>query len=128
MLAATDSLGSVAVDRVADIVLLAGNPLEHIGRTPAIRDVLVSGGDPLSLSDARLVDIVARLRAIEHVDVIRLCTRMPVTMPQRITQELLQALARPPRRTPPRRPPAPPPRVRRGTRGAGTARPVAPWS
>ena len=66
--------------------------IEHIGRTPAIRDVLVSGGDPLSLSDARLVDIVARLRAIEHVDVIRLCTRMPVTMPQRITQELLQAL------------------------------------
>lgn len=66
--------------------------IAHIGRTPAIRDVLISGGDPLSLSDARLVDIVARLRAIEHVEVIRLCTRMPVTMPQRITAALLEAL------------------------------------
>ena len=64
----------------------------YIADTPAIKDVLVSGGDPLSLSDTRLVQIVAALRAIKHVEVIRLCTRNPVTLPQRITEALLKAL------------------------------------
>lgn len=64
----------------------------YLRRTPAVRDVLVSGGDPLSLSDARLVEIVASLRAIDSVEVIRLCTRNPVTLPQRITPALVAAL------------------------------------
>jgi lysine 2,3-aminomutase len=71
-------------------MLAAG--IDYIRRTPAIKDVLISGGDPLSLADARLVEIVAELRAIDSVEVIRLCTRNPVTLPQRITDELLAAL------------------------------------
>ncbi len=66
--------------------------LEYLRATPAIKDVLISGGDPLSLSDARLVEIVAELRTIPSVEIIRLCTRNPVTLPQRITTELLAAL------------------------------------
>jgi lysine 2,3-aminomutase len=54
--------------------------------------VLISGGDPLSLSDARLVEIAAELRSIPSVEILRLCTRNPVTLPQRITPELLTAL------------------------------------
>ncbi len=64
----------------------------YLRATPAIRDVLISGGDPLSLSDAKLVEIVTELRTIESVEVIRLCTRNPVTLPQRITTELLERL------------------------------------
>ena len=66
--------------------------LEYLRATPAIKDVLISGGDPLSLSDGRLVEIVAELRSIPSVEIIRLCTRNPVTLPQRITAELLTAL------------------------------------
>lgn len=66
--------------------------LSYLRRTPAIKDVLISGGDPLSLSDARLAEIAAALREIESVEVIRLCTRNPVTLPQRITDGLVQAL------------------------------------
>jgi lysine 2,3-aminomutase len=66
---------------------------EYLRRTPQVRDVLVSGGDPLSLTDDRLVEIVASLRAIPSVEVIRLCTRQPVTLPQRITPALVSRLA-----------------------------------
>jgi lysine 2,3-aminomutase len=66
--------------------------LDYVRRTPAIKDVLISGGDPLSLSDARLLELVADLRAIPSVEVIRLCTRNPVTLPQRITPALVEAL------------------------------------
>lgn len=66
----------------------------YLRRTPAVRDVLISGGDPLSLSDRKLAEIMARLREIESVEVIRLCTRNPVTLPQRLTDELLEALRR----------------------------------
>ena len=59
--------------------------IAYIARTPAVRDVVISGGDPLSLSDERLDALLGRLRAIEHVDVIRVGTRNPVTLPQRIT-------------------------------------------
>jgi lysine 2,3-aminomutase len=65
---------------------------DYLRRTPAVKDVLVSGGDPLSLSDARLRDIVAKLRAIPSVEVIRICTRNPVTLPMRVTDELVAAL------------------------------------
>src|SRR3569623_13833 len=64
----------------------------YIGRTPAIRDVLISGGDPLTLSTDRLEDIVARVRAIPHVEIIRIGTRVPVVLPMRIDDELCAML------------------------------------
>ena len=66
--------------------------VEYIRRTPEIRDVLVSGGDPLTLSDAGLDLILSKLREIEHVEIIRIGTRIPVTMPMRVTPALLSML------------------------------------
>ena len=66
--------------------------LAYIRSTPSVRDVLLSGGDPLTLSDERLSELLVGLRAVEHVEVIRLGTRNPVTLPQRITPELCEAL------------------------------------
>jgi lysine 2,3-aminomutase len=59
---------------------------------PEIRDVIVSGGDPLAMSTDRVVRVVRSLRDIESVETIRLATRVPVALPQRITAELLNAL------------------------------------
>ena len=64
----------------------------YIAKTPQIRDVLISGGDPLTLDDEQLEDIVARLRAIPHVEIIRIGTRAPSTLPMRVTPELLAML------------------------------------
>jgi len=61
---------------------------------PAVRDVIVSGGDPLVMSTERLAGVLARLRAIQSVETIRLATRVPVTLPQRVTAELVRALRR----------------------------------
>lgn len=66
--------------------------IEYIKKTKEIRDVLLSGGDALCVSDKRLEYILENLRAIDHVEVIRLGTRAPVVMPQRITQELCDML------------------------------------
>ncbi len=66
--------------------------IEYIARTPQIRDVLLSGGDPLLLPPKILEDILRRLRAIEHVEIIRIGSRVPVFMPQRITPELVEML------------------------------------
>ena len=68
--------------------------LAYIAATPAVRDVLLSGGDPLSLSDKRLDEILGRLLEIEHVDLVRIGTRNPVTLPQRITPELARILSK----------------------------------
>jgi lysine 2,3-aminomutase len=68
--------------------------LDYIARTPRIRDVLLSGGDPLLLSTRRLEYLVSRLRAIPHVETIRIGTRMPVVCPMRIDAELVAALRR----------------------------------
>lgn len=57
-----------------------------------IHDVIISGGDPLAMSTERLVGVVSRLRRIEHLDTIRLASRVPVTLPQRVTSELVDAL------------------------------------
>jgi len=62
--------------------------IDYIAGNPAIRDVLLSGGDPLSLDDERLEWILARLRAIPHVEFIRIGTKQPVVQPQRITPAL----------------------------------------
>lgn len=66
--------------------------IEYIRKTEAIRDVLLSGGDALLVSDEMLESIIRRLREIDHVEVIRLGTRVPVVMPQRITPELVAML------------------------------------
>lgn len=64
----------------------------YLERTPEVKDVLISGGDPLSLSDRKLAEICGRLRTIPSIEVLRLCTRNPVTLPHRITDELLEVL------------------------------------
>ncbi len=66
--------------------------LAYIARTPRIRDVLLSGGDPLLLSTRRLGSVLARLRAIPHVETIRIGTRLPVVCPMRIDDELVATL------------------------------------
>ena len=68
--------------------------LDWIARTPEIRDVLLTGGDPLVFSDARLEWLLERLRAIPHVELIRLGTRLPVTLPFRVTDALCSMLER----------------------------------
>jgi lysine 2,3-aminomutase len=65
---------------------------EYIRSTPAIRDVLISGGDPLALSDERLDWILTSLREIPHVEFIRIGTKMPAVLPQRITPALCRML------------------------------------
>jgi lysine 2,3-aminomutase len=65
---------------------------DYIRRTPTIRDVLLSGGDPLFMSEERLDWILSRLRAIPHVEFIRIGTKMPAVLPQRITRELCRVL------------------------------------
>ena len=66
--------------------------LDYIRNTPQIRDVLLSGGDPLLLSDQRLEWILGELRAIPHVEIIRIGSRVPVVLPSRITPELVSIL------------------------------------
>lgn len=65
---------------------------EYIRSNPMIRDVIISGGDPLVLSDERIDYILGELRKIEHVEIIRLGTRMPVVLPQRITDNLCEVI------------------------------------
>lgn len=66
--------------------------LDYIRQTPTVRDVLLSGGDPLALSEDRLDWLLARLREIPHVEFIRLGTKMPAVLPQRITPQLCRVL------------------------------------
>jgi len=66
--------------------------LEYIRQTPVVRDVLLSGGDPLMLSDEYLDWILTELRKIPHVQIIRIGTRMPVVLPYRITDSLTEVL------------------------------------
>ncbi len=66
--------------------------INYIKRHKEVRDVLLSGGDPFTLSDARLEKILKALRAIPHVEIIRIGTRTPVVMPMRITPQLVKML------------------------------------
>ncbi|OIR06368.1 L-lysine 2,3-aminomutase [mine drainage metagenome] len=68
--------------------------LRYIEAHPEIRDVLLSGGDPLLLSDRKLEHLLARLREIKHVEFIRIGSRIPVFLPQRITPELCEVFRR----------------------------------
>jgi len=66
--------------------------IAYIEQHPEIRDVLLSGGDPLLLSDEKLENLLGRLRAIPHVEFLRIGTRIPIFLPQRITPELCAVL------------------------------------
>jgi lysine 2,3-aminomutase len=66
--------------------------LAYIERTPSIRDVVLSGGDPLTLSDDRLDYVLGRLRAMPHIEIFRLGSRNMVTLPQRVTREFCDML------------------------------------
>lgn len=66
--------------------------IEYIKGNRKIRDVLISGGDPLILEDEVLENLIQKIRAISHVEVLRLGTRIPVTLPQRITENLVNML------------------------------------
>ncbi|MBN2568671.1 MAG: lysine 2,3-aminomutase [Deltaproteobacteria bacterium] len=68
--------------------------IDYIRKTPLIRDVLLSGGDPFLLSDEYLDWILTELRKIEHVEVVRIGTRTPVVLPYRITDNLLKVLVK----------------------------------
>jgi lysine 2,3-aminomutase len=65
---------------------------EYIRNTPMIRDVLLSGGDPLTLSDAKLEWILANLRSIPHVEIVRIGSKVPAVLPQRVTPQLVRVL------------------------------------
>lgn len=64
----------------------------YLREHPEIQDVIVSGGDPLVMSDARIASVLSELRAIESVAYVRVASRTPVTLPQRITESLCRAL------------------------------------
>jgi lysine 2,3-aminomutase len=68
--------------------------LEYLRRTPQVRDVLLSGGDPLVLAPKILEEILTRLREIPHIEIVRIGSRVPVFMPMRVTNELCDMLAR----------------------------------
>jgi lysine 2,3-aminomutase len=67
-------------------------PIAYIKQHPEIRDVLLSGGDPLLLSDEKLENLLGRLRAIPHVEFLRIGSRIPIFLPQRITPGLCAML------------------------------------
>jgi lysine 2,3-aminomutase len=81
-------------DRDAGAVSLAAlePALAYLSSHPEVRDVIVSGGDPLVMATARLVRLLTAVRAVPSVETIRLATRAPVTLPMRITRELVRAL------------------------------------
>ncbi|MDH4067743.1 MAG: KamA family radical SAM protein [Dehalococcoidia bacterium] len=68
--------------------------IDYISRHKAVRDVIISGGDPLTLSTRHLENIIGRIRRIRHVEIIRIGTRFPVVLPQRIDNELCSMLAK----------------------------------
>jgi len=66
--------------------------IDYISQNPKVRDVLISGGDPLTLPDFRLEYLISRLRKIPHVEIIRIGTKVPVVLPMRITKNLVKML------------------------------------
>ena len=68
--------------------------IAYIQSTPSVRDVLLSGGDPLTMPDEKLDWILRRLRRIPHVEIVRIGTKAPVVLPQRVTKHLTRMLKR----------------------------------
>lgn len=79
-------------DQEAMSTAMLDRAIAYIREHPEVRDVLISGGDPLAVPDRRLEYVIKNLRAIPHVEIIRIGTRMPVVLPQRITPELVNML------------------------------------
>ncbi len=71
-----------------------GAHADYVRRNPGIKDVIISGGDPLTMTTERLDEIIGRFRAIPTVDIIRIGTRAPATLPMRIDDELCEMLER----------------------------------
>jgi len=82
-------VGKPCIDLSKNVLL---EQIKYVQRTPAIRDVLLSGGDPLMLPDDTIEFLLKNLRAIPHVEVLRIGTRVPCTFPQRITPQLCNIL------------------------------------
>ena len=76
----------------AGIATRLDEAIDYIAETPAVRDVILSGGDPLLLPDDHLESILARLHKIPHLEIIRIGSRTPVTLPDRITPALCRML------------------------------------
>ena len=68
---------------------LLDEPLRHLEQDPSIHEVILSGGDPLTLDDTLLAELVHRISQIEHIRRLRLHSRMPIVIPQRVTDDLL---------------------------------------
>jgi lysine 2,3-aminomutase len=68
--------------------------IDYIAAHPEIRDVILSGGDPLMLSDDRIEALLTALRRIPHLEIVRIGTRVPVTLPERVTPKLVRLLNR----------------------------------
>jgi len=68
--------------------------IDYIAATPTIRDVLLSGGDPLTIATDKLEWLLSRLRAIPHVEFLRIGTKVPLVLPQRVTRDLTRMLRR----------------------------------
>ena len=68
--------------------------IRYIAESPQIREVIISGGDPLILDDQVLEGLLSALRAIKHVEILRIGSRVPVVLPMRITRDLCQMLKR----------------------------------
>jgi lysine 2,3-aminomutase len=68
--------------------------IDYVRRSPQVRDVLISGGDPFMLPDSALEYIVSQLRALPHVEMIRIGTKAPMVLPQRVTPALVRMLRR----------------------------------
>ncbi len=68
--------------------------MDYIRSNPGIRDVIISGGDPFTLSTKHLESIIKKIREIEHVEIIRIGSRVPVVLPQRIDNELCEMLSK----------------------------------
>jgi lysine 2,3-aminomutase len=73
---------------------IVDNGVKYIANTPAIRDVLITGGDPFIASDKAIEGLLEKLSAIPHVEIIRFGTRTPVTLPYRVTKKLANILAK----------------------------------
>jgi lysine 2,3-aminomutase len=71
---------------------LINGAIDYIASHPEIRDVVISGGDPLTMSDEKLEYILSRLRAISHLEIIRIGTKVPAVLPMRITEKLTAML------------------------------------
>jgi lysine 2,3-aminomutase len=69
-----------------------GDSINYIKNNPDIHDVIISGGDPLTMNDKHLEFLISSLRAIPHIEIIRIGTKVPMVLPQRITNKLVKML------------------------------------